>query len=99
MRLNGACEVAFIYEDKHCSDKDDRYKLLMAEHDGDNLRVNDIIFTSPDLINWSKKEGVFGGDGAEPLASAFYNEHKKLHTIIERPFWGIRYAGFKETAD
>ncbi len=99
MSLKGGDEIAFIYEDKHCSDKDDRYKLLMSEFDGDNLQVNDTVFTSPDLINWSKKEGVFWGDGTEPLASVFYNEHKKVHTIIERPFWGIRYAGLKETAD
>ena len=99
MSLKGGNEIAFIYEDKHCSDKDDRYKLLMSEFDGGNLQVNDTVFTSPDLINWSKKEGIFWGDGAEPLASVFYNEYKKVHTIIERPFWGIRYAGLKETAD
>ena len=99
MSLKGGHEVGFIYEDKYCDDQNERYKLLMSEHDGENLCVNDAIFTSPDLISWKRKEGVFWGDGTEPLVSVFYNKHKKAHTIIERPFWGVRYAGFKETKD
>lgn len=94
-------EIAFIYEDKNTENKEERYKLLMSDHTlvSTELRVNDIIYTSPDLINWEIKKGAYWGDGTEPLASIFYNKHKSVFTIIERPFWGIRCVGYKETKD
>ena len=94
-------EVAFIYEDRNSQNTEERYKLLMSDHGllGKELRVNDTIYVSPDLINWNLKENVYWGDGAEPLASVFYNKHKNVHTILERPFWGIRCVGYKETKD
>lgn len=94
-------EVAFTYEDKHCGIAEERYKLLMADTKnlGEKLCIGDTLYTSSDLINWSEKKDVLWGDGAEPLASVFYNKHKNTHTIIQRPFWGIRCAGYKETAD
>lgn len=99
MTLKGGHEVGFIYDDKCSEDKNERYKLLLSEHDGENLCIQDTILVSPDLINWTKKEGVFWGDGTEPLVSVFYNKHKKVHTIVERSFWGVRYSGYKETKD
>ncbi len=99
MELPG--EVGFIYEDEYSENSDERYKLLMSDHTllSTELRVNDTVYTSPDLINWKLKENSYWGDGTEPLVSAFYNKHKKVHTIIERPFWGIRCVGYKETKD
>ena len=98
MSLKDGQEIAFVYEDKYCDDQNERYKLLMSMFDG-SLSLADPIYTSPDLINWRQKEGVVWGGGAEPLASVFYNRHKQTHTIIERPFWGVRYAGYSETKD
>ncbi len=92
-------EVATIYEDKYTEDKNERYKLLMTNLIWDELRINDIIYTSADLYNWTLKEGSVWADGAEPLASVFYNKHKGVHTIIERSDWGVRSAGYKETKD
>jgi len=99
MQLKGGWEVACIYEDEICENPQERYKLLMSEHDGIAMRINDAIYTSPDLIHWSRRDNVFWADSAEPLAGVFYNKHKKVHTILERPFWGIRCVGYKETKD
>lgn len=91
-------EVAFVYEDKHCPENE-KYKLLMSKAVFEKLWVSDEIYTSSDLINWQIKENHYWGDGAEPLASVFYNEHKGCHTICGRKFWGVRSAGYKETKD
>lgn len=100
MTLIEGQEVAYIYEDKYCDNPDERYKLLMGDgSDMANLQINDTVYTSPDLINWNLKEGCIWGDGTEPLTSVFYNKKHKTHTIIERSFWGVRYAGYKETKD
>ena len=90
-------EIATIYEDP--SSTDERYKMLMAEADWNTLSIADTVYTSNDLLHWTKKENVFWGDGTEPLASVFYNKHKKTHTVVERPFWGVRTVGQKETTD
>ena len=98
MTLSPGTEIGFVYEDPRCGGAG-RYKLLACEYDAAALQVTDILYTSPDLINWTRQEGVPWGDGTEPLISVFYNQHKKVHTVVERPFWGVRCAGFKETAD
>ena len=95
----GSREVAFIYEDKQTESSAERYKLLMSGCAPNRLKVLDDVYVSPDLISWEKLDGAAWADGAEPLASVFYNSHEKVHTIIERPFWGIRMAGYKETRD
>ncbi len=97
MALPKDAEVAFIYEDK--TDPHERYKMLMSEPEWRTLSIYDTLYTSADLLHWTKKEGAFWGDGTEPLASVFYNEKKRLHTVVERPFWGVRTVGQKETAD
>ncbi len=99
MSIPSGWEVANIYEDKHCENDQERYKLLMTEYDGDKLCVVDSLYTSGDLLHWSVKEGVYWANSAEPMASVFYNTKKNVHTIIQRPFWGVRCAGYKETAD
>ncbi len=99
MALKDGQEIAFIYEDKVCQERAERYKLLMSVFHGEKLSVEDRIYTSSDLITWNLKQGVAWADGTEPLASVFYNHHQKTHTIIERPFWGMRCAGYKETKD
>lgn len=91
-------EVAFVFEDKFC-DKSEKYRLLMTRCVHDELWVYDEIYTSSDLINWKIKENLYWGDGAEPLASVFYNKHKDCYTICGRKFWGVRSAGYKETKD
>ncbi|MBO4216708.1 MAG: hypothetical protein J5940_02055 [Clostridia bacterium] len=96
MPITKGDEIACICEDIRGPE---RYKLLMSEFDGRALTVTDTVYTSEDLLHWSKKEGSFWGDGTEPLASAFYNKHKKCFTIIQRPFWGVRTVGCKTTKD
>ena len=97
MTLPRNAEVGFIYEDLISTSE--RYKLLMSEPNWNTLSVHDTIYTSEDLLHWTKKENVSWGDGTEPLVSAFYNSHKNCHTIVERPFWGVRTVGQKTTAD
>jgi hypothetical protein len=92
-------EIAAIYEDAHTEKANERYKLLLSRVAHGEIKVIDDIYVSPDLVHWEKLEGASWGDGTEPLASVFYNEHQKVHTIIERSFWGIRSAGYKETKD
>lgn len=98
MDLPQGSEIGTIYED-NSADADERYKLLMARGDFSVLTIHDELYTSPDLINWTLKEGVCWGNGTEPLVSVFYNKHNNCHTVIERPFWGVRLVGYKETCD
>ena len=95
----GRREVAFIYEDIHKIGTLERYKMLCTELDSSKLAVKDELWISADLINWQIVDDVTWGDGCEPLAGVFYNEHKSVYTILQRPFWGIRRVGYKETTD
>ena len=95
----GSAEIPFIYEDTHTEKANERYKLLLSYVSRDDIKVMDDVYVSPDLIYWERLDGAAWGDGAEPLASVFYNKHKDVHTVIERSFWGIRSAGYKETKD
>lgn len=99
MTLGDGCEIASIYEDTHTDDASTRYKMLLSEHLPRELAIVDAIYTSPDLIRWTRVEDAVWGDGTEPQACVFYNEKYGCHTIIERSFWGIRCAGYKETRD
>ncbi len=95
----GDSEIPFIYEDTHTEKENERYKLLRSYVAPGEIKVIDDVYVSPDLIYWQKLDGASWGDGAEPLASIFYNKHENVHTVIERSFWGIRSAGYKETQD
>ena len=100
LELDFGTEIAFIYEDKKCADKKARYKMLLASMICDKLEVRDSVRISTDLLNWSAPlENISWADGTEPLTSVFYNKHKDVHTIIERPFWGVRCVGYKQTKD
>lgn len=99
MNIEPGWEIADVFEDKYCKNPEQRYKMLVAVHVFDEIRMSDKIFTSGDLLNWTIMEGVSWGNDTEPMACVFYNKHKKVYTIIERPFWGVRCAGYKETAD
>lgn len=97
MDLSG--EIASIFEDK-LAEPSERYKMIFADCSHmDEFRVVDSVYTSADLIHWNLKEGSVWGDGTEPLANVFYNSHKNVYTVMQRPFWGQRCAGYKETAD
>ena len=95
----GKGEIPFIYEDLYAKSKDERYKLLYSRVIPGEIKIIDEVYVSPDLINWKILDGAYWADGTEPLASVFYNKHNKSHTIIERPFWGVRSVGYKETKD
>ena len=99
MSIEGGSEVASICEDEHAIDPSARYKLLMSEYDGRGLSITDALYISPDLLHWTRVDGVAWGDGTEPMACVFYNKKQQCHTVVERSFWGIRHAGYKETRD
>ena len=92
-------EVAYIFEDEKKIGTNERYKMLTSMLVSGQLRVSDDLWVSPDLIEWNQVEGISWGDGAEPLAGVFYNGKKDVYTILERPLWGVRRVGYKETAD
>ena len=99
MSLPVGWEIAHIYEDKLSANPKERYKLLMAELYENERSMKDTVYISENLLDWTIKQDISWANGAEPLASVFYNKQKKTYTIIERPFWGIRSVGFKETKD
>ena len=94
----GNGEIGFIFEDEHC-DKNERYKLLFFDAVFEEFEFHNDIYTSPDLINWTKLEDIQWSDQAEGLVSVFYNKHKQCYTFMERPWWGVRRLGYKETKD
>ena len=93
------CEVAYIYDDERNKNTSERYKMLITRLNGGQLRVEDQLWVSANLIDWQKIDDVSWGNGTEPLAGVFYNDKKGVYTILERPFWGIRRVGYKETVD
>ena len=99
MTLRGGSETAAVYEDTLTPKESERYKMLMSEYDGRGLSLTDGIYTSPDLVHWTRVEDASWGDGTEPLAGVFYNAKKDVYTVCQRPHWGVRCAGFKETKD
>jgi len=97
MSLPAGFEVADVYEDP-TANQGEQYKLMMSEYTGEEIYVHDFIYTSSDLISWTKTPYKWA-EGTEPIASAFYNEKKDCHTFITRPFWGVRTVGKYETKD
>lgn len=96
--LSQGSEIATIFEDPK-GKGNGRYKLLMAEYDGEGYQQVDTLYVSEDLIHWQKREGVFWGEGTEPLTGVFYNEKKNEYTVLLRPYWGVRTVGAKITKD
>ena len=99
LSLPEGTEVATVYEDTRCGNPAERYKMLLAEHDMNELAVADRVYVSGDLLTWVCKPESVWGDGTEPLAGVFYNAHAGVYTVLCRPFWGVRCAGYRETAD
>lgn len=91
-------EIADIYEDKTAC-PEQRYKMLVSHYNDARKMVEDPVYYSDDLIHWHLLENARWSDGAEPLACVFYNEKKQCHTILHRPYWGIRKVGYQETKD
>ncbi len=91
-------EIGTIYEDR-TSNTNQRYKMLLIDIDSERLWVRDLVYTSPDLLHWTILDGACWGDGAEPPVSVFFNQYSSQHTIVERPFWGVRQIGYKTTRD
>ena len=99
MSLKNGEEVAYIFQDTHCEDAKERYKLLMTEFCYEKLWVENVLYVSEDLLNWKLKPNSCWGEGGEPLTGVFYNKHKQVYTVVQRPFWGVRSVGYKETKD
>lgn len=92
-------ELAFVLEDK-LAPPEERLKAFMGLYDRDTWHVKNILYTSPDGIRWTLKEGVRWHDrGAEPGAGGFYSEITKSYVIAARPDWGVRRICVSETKD
>lgn len=90
-------EIADIYEDSR-AEPAQRYKMLVCAMDAPKLEMKNLLYTSPDLYNWTLQP-VNWGVGNEPIGDVLYNSRRDCHTILLRPFWGIRRSGYTETAD
>lgn len=90
-------EIADIYEDLHAA-PEQRYKMLVCAMNSITLSMDNLLYTSPDLYSWTLQP-VNWGVGNEPLGDVFYNSKRGCHTVLLRPFWGIRRAGYSETTD
>lgn len=98
MTLSDGQEVAEVYEDP-VAPPAERYKMLIADLHYEEFLVDDVVLTSPDLIRWERKEGARWGYGTEPVTGVFYNSRRGCHTVLLRPFWGVRQVGYVETRD
>lgn len=80
----------------------ERYKLLFCDYGklSPDWRVIDCVYSSPDLVRWTKIEGSsWNPVGTEPVLGAFYNDVFKCMTVMSRPDWGQRRVGITETKD
>ena len=94
-------EIAAIVDDP-LAPPETRYKILFTGNDHlyDKYMVEDYVFTSPDLIHFTKLEdSCWNPVGTEPAAGAFYNPVRKCYSILARPDWGQRRVGYTETTD
>lgn len=98
LKLSPEAEVGTVVEDPTAPPAE-RYKLLLCDGQPSKLTIDTPLYVSPDLYHWTVLPDVSWGGGNEPLVGAFYNAHRRCHTIIRRPFWGVRRAGYSETAD
>lgn len=98
MKIDSGEEIMKIFEDIYAPAQE-RYKMLMTRGVDGELRQEDILFTSPNLLHWTLQEGVCWGCGSEPVGGAFYNQRRNCYTVITRPDWGLRRAGYIETPD
>ena len=92
-------EAACIFEDHITDNKAERYKMLVAHYHDDPPYVDGWIYTSPDLINWTRVQDVLWSTDGEPIVGVFYNDVKKCWTITKRCVAGVRMIGFIETTD
>ena len=92
-------EIANIFDDPYAP-ASQRYKMLHTLLHHDRLFVEGRVFTSPDLLHWTRLEsdGMWN-NGCEPITGTFYNQHHRCYTIIRRPSWGERRVGVSETHD
>lgn len=98
IKLPEGSEIASIYEDS-TAQSSERYKMLVCTLNGPQLHIDNRLYVSTDLYHWVWQEDVCWGTGAEPLAGVFYNHDRHCHTIMLRPYWGIRRVGYVETKD
>ncbi len=98
MDITPGAEIGTIYENK-LADPAERYVLFMVQHNMPELEVYDDIYTSPDLVHWTLKPDAHWANCTEPMVSVFYNPQRQCHTVVERPFWGVRTIGIRETSD
>lgn len=79
---------SWIYEDKR-ADKSERYKLFYCGY-GENLRMHDDLYVSPDLFHWTKIDTTWNTQGSEPGIGCAYSEKLKKYVITCRPHWADR---------
>ena len=94
-------EIALILEDRQAPPSE-RYKLLYADMAPwvPTRHVVDSIYTSPDLVKWTLKDGaIWNTEGTEPLTGGFFNPVSGKFTILTRPDFGQRRVAVTETAD
>lgn len=92
-------EVGYVYYDPR-DVPERRLKALIAAYDQTNIRVDDIVYASPDGFKWTRLEGaVWNPRGAEPGLSCFYCGTSDSAVIVCRPTWGDRRICVAETKD
>lgn len=88
---------SWIYEDKR-ADESERYKLFYCGY-GENLRMHDELYVSPDLFSWTKIDTTWNKQGSEPGIGCAYSEKIKKYVITCRPHWADRRVCTVTTED
>lgn len=83
-----------VLEDRHAPAAT-RYKMLTTRD-----RVTTMLWTSPDLLQWRREEGVqWHPDPPDPPVLGFWNAVRKCHVLTTRPEWLDRRVCLIETSD
>ena len=98
MPLMDAWEPITVIEDVNAR-AEEKYKLILTKVDRERMCAFAEVYASPDLLSWKLFLSEIPGWHCEPVGGAFYNTKRDCYTILHRPTWGNRSAGYCETRD
>lgn len=91
-------ELACVYHDLQ-GPPEERYKAFVARYRPETLTVEDLVYVSPNGLNWNLSPASWSDRGAEPGAGCVYSQPLQRHVILCRSGWGMRRLCIRETPD
>lgn len=89
---NGIFENPFAPPEK-------RLHALLCENHLENLQIDNVLYTSPDGVHWTREPVLTQPAGSEPGGGCFFSRALNRFIIMTRPQWGTRRSAIVTTRD